>query len=231
VKGESLDFSPHCSKLYNKVISFIKSMIKTIIFDLAEVYLKGFYGVEDYLEDLLNLKSNEIKDKLQGPEFKLLMEGKITEDEFWKKLIQRNNWDIGINEFKKAIRNNFDEIKGTREIIEKLKDNGYKLGLISDHSKEWIDHCNNKFDYHKLFHSTQYSFEVECCKTDKKTFELLLKKLGEKAENCLFIDDSEKNINVAKSIGLNTIQFKDSEQLKKELISFSIKIDKAPPLL
>ena len=200
-------------------------MIKTIIFDLAEVYLKGFYGVEDYLEELLDMKPDEIRDKLQGPEFRLLMEGKITEDKFWEKLIQRNGWNIETDKFKKAIRENFDEIEGTREIIETLKEKGFKLGLLSDHSREWIEHCNGKFDYHKLFHSTQYSFEVECCKTDKKTFELLLEKLDEKPENCLFIDDSEKNISTAKSIGLNTIQFKNPEQLKKELTSFSIILD------
>ncbi|MFH1211707.1 MAG: HAD family phosphatase [Candidatus Woesearchaeota archaeon] len=201
-------------------------MITTIIFDLAEVYLKGFCGVEDYLEGILGLKSEEIKKKLSGgPEFKLLMEDKIAEDEFWKKITQRNNWNIDIKHFKEAIRNNFEEIEGTREIIEKLKEKGYKLGLLSDHSREWIDYCNSKFDYHKFFHSTQYSFEVECCKTDSKTFGLLLKKLGEKAENCLFIDDSEKNINIAKSIGLKTIQFKNPEQLKKELISFSVHLD------
>jgi len=208
------------------VNSFNKYMITTIIFDLAEVYLKGFCGVEDYLEETLGMKAIEIRNKLQGaPEFEPLMEGRITEDEFWKKVIQRNNWDIEIRHFKKAIRDNFEEIEGTREIIEKLKEKGFKMGLLSDHSQEWISHCEKKFDYHKLFHSTQYSFEVECCKTDTKTFELLLKKLGEKTENCLFIDDSEKNINVAKSIGLNTIQFKDPEQLKKELTSFSIIID------
>ena len=200
-------------------------MIKTIIFDLAEVYLKGFCGVEDYLEEILNIKPDKIRDKLQGPEFRLLMEGKFTEDEFWDKLIQRNGWNIETDKFKKAIRENFDEIEGTREIIETLKEKGFKLGLISDHSREWIEYCNSKFDYHKLFHSTQYSFEVECCKTDKKTFELLLEKLDEKPENCLFIDDSEKNISTAKSIGLNTIQFKSPEQLKKELASFSIIIN------
>jgi len=200
-------------------------MITTLIFDLAEVYLKGFYGVEDYLVELLNLNSSEIRDKLQGPEFRLLMEGRITEDEFWKKMSQRNQWNIDIKYFKEAIRNNFEEIKGTREIIEKVKKNGYKLGLLSDHAKEWIDYCNHKFDYHKLFHYTQYSFEVALCKTDSKSFELLLQKLGEKAENCLFIDDREKNINVAKAKGLKVIQFKNSEQLRKELNSFSIKID------
>jgi HAD superfamily hydrolase (TIGR01509 family) len=200
-------------------------MITTIIFDLSEVYLKGFYGIEDYLEEALGMKAAEIKDKLQGgSEFQLLMEGKITENNFWKKIIQRNGWNVEVRHFKKAIRDNFSEIEGTREVVEKLKEKGFKLGLLSDHSREWIDHCNKKFDYHKLFHSTQYSFEVECCKTDKKTFILLLKKLGEKSSDCLFIDDNKENIKVARSIGLKAIQFKNPVQLKKELAHFSIKI-------
>ena len=93
-------------------------MITTIIFDLAEVYLRGFQGVEKHLEKIVNASSREILDKLQGQEFKLLMEGKITEDKFWKKVITRNKWDSDIKHFKEAVRNNFDEIEGTREIIE-----------------------------------------------------------------------------------------------------------------
>ncbi len=200
-------------------------MITTIIFDLVEVYLIGFYGIEDFLVGLLKLDPSEIGDKLQGPEFKPLMDGRISEDEFWEKIIQRNKWDIEISYLKKAVRDNFAEIEGTREIIEKLKDKGYKLGLLSDHSKEWIEYCSKKFDYHKLFHSIQYSFEAGSCKADIKLFYLMLQKLGEKPESCLFIDDKAENIKIAKSIGLNTIQFKNPEQLKKELNSFLINTD------
>ncbi|MFH1751824.1 MAG: HAD family phosphatase [archaeon] len=200
-------------------------MIKTIIFDLAEVYLKGTAGLKDYFKDKLLFKASDLKGKVKDIEFNLFMEGKITEDEFWKKIIQRNNLNITIEELKKVVREEFDEIEGTREIIEKLKSKGFKLGLLSDHSREWVDYCNKKFDYHKLFHSTLYSFEAECLKTDKRIFELILEKLGEKPEDCLFIDDKKENIDIAKSIGLKTIQFKDAEQLKKELASQSILIN------
>ncbi|MBI2673090.1 hypothetical protein HYX19_02420 [Candidatus Woesearchaeota archaeon] len=112
-------------------------MIRTIIFDLAEVYLKGFMGIEHHLEAVLNIDAKEIWNKLRnGSEFIELMTGKITEDEFWKKVLIRNRWNVEILHLKKAIRNNFCEIKGTRKIIETLKSKGYKLGLLSDHSKE-----------------------------------------------------------------------------------------------
>ena len=197
-------------------------MIKTIIFDLAEVYLKGFYGFEDTLAGMLNMNSEEIKDLIYGSEFDFLMEGRISENEFWEILCSKNNWKIDPNQLKEAIRDNFQEIEGTGEIIESLKKKGFKLGLLSDHSKEWIEHCSKEFDYHKLFDSTQYSFEVGVCKTNKRAFELFLDKLGEEAGNCLFIDDNINNINVAKGMGFHTIHFKNPKQLKEELVKLKL---------
>jgi len=131
-------------------------MITTIIFDLGDVYLKGLWGTHEYLtkkfgkqvvpEDLYN----EI-----AQEFFL---GKMTEEEYWTKILAKNGWPIGISELKEAVRQNFVEIEGTRPIIEKLKENGYRLGLLSVHAKEWIEHLEGKFDFHKLFDSILYSF-------------------------------------------------------------------------
>lgn len=200
-------------------------MIRTIIFDLGEVYIKGMMGVEHRLQDILKMPSDVIRSRLYGPEFILLMEGKLTENAFWQKVLERTRWSISVSALKKTIRKNFEEIAGTRKIIEKLKEKGFKLGLLSDHVREWISYCNKKFEYHALFHSAQYSFEVHLRKTDRKAFEMLLQKLQEKPEQCLFVDDSVSNIQVAQSVGINTILFRNSEQLKKALASFLIVVD------
>ncbi|MDO8564013.1 MAG: HAD family phosphatase [Nanoarchaeota archaeon] len=192
-------------------------MIKTIIFDLAEVILTGFYGVERFLTNELNLEANKIKSMLQGAEYKLFMEGKINEEDFWSRVITRNNWDIKIDLLKRAIRANFQEIEGTRKIIEDLKEKGYELVLLSDHSKEWIDYCSSKFDYHHLFDYVQYSYQVKACKIDRVSFDNLLREIKRKPENCLFIDDNEKNLKVAESLGIRVIQFLNPNQLDKDL--------------
>jgi len=116
------------------------------------------------------------------------------------------------------------EIEGTREIIENLKKNGYKLGLLSVHAKEWADYCEEKFDYHKLFHSVMYSFEVGVCKPESKAFELILEKLNVVPKECLFIDDSQENIDVAQKLGIQTILFKEASQLKSSLQDLQIKL-------
>lgn len=181
--------------------------VTTIVFDLAEVLLKGLIGVEQYLEPVLGIKAEEIENKLYGKELAALFHGEITEEEYWLKIIKKNKWAVDVETLKKAVRDNFQEIPGTREIIRKLKEKGYKLGLLSVHTKEWIDHCVTKFDHNKLFHSTVYSFEVHVSKPDKRAYEIILQKLGSKPEECIFVDDSLKNILAAKELGMGTIQY------------------------
>ena len=194
-----------------------KQKITPIIFDLSEVYLKGLIGVEHYLEPVLKMEPKEIYSKLIGENFGKLMHGKITEDEYWQEIIKQNKFDTDIKHFKKAIRDNFAEIKWTREIIEELKNKGYKMGLLSVHAKEWVEHLEKKFDYHKLFHSTMYSFDIGILKPDKRSYLLIMEKLKSKPGECLFIDDSEKNIIAAEELGINVVHFKNPEQLKKDL--------------
>ena len=202
--------------------------ITTIIFDLSEVYLKGLYKVEEKLEPILNISSAEIFKILNLPEedkaFDLLMLGKISEDEYWKKILAATKWPISLDALKKAARDNFTEIEGTREIILKLREKGLKLGLLSNHCKEWIGYCEKKFDYHKLFHETAYSFEIGASKPDKKSYQYILKKLNAKPKECLFIDDSKKNIQSAEKLGIKGICFKTPSQLKKELNKIEFEI-------
>jgi putative hydrolase of the HAD superfamily len=190
-------------------------MIKTIIFDLSEVYLRGLLGTQDILSKKLGLEIKAID--LWTEDTIKLFEGKISEEDFWRKLRDDNKWNIRVKELKKIVRSNFREIEGTRDIIEKLKSNGYKLGLLSVHVKEWVDHCEKEFDYHKLFHSVLYSFEIEVCKPEKRAYELMLEKIESKAEDCLFIDDNSENLIAAEKLGIETILFKSARQLKKDL--------------
>ncbi len=191
--------------------------ITTIIFDLAEVLLTGLLGVERHLEPILGIRAEEIEKMLHGKELISLFHGEITEEEYWLKVTKKNRWDVNVRILKETIRSNFVEIEGTRRIVERLKEKGYKLGLLSVHTKEWVDHCVKKFDYHKLFHSTQYSFEVQLSKPDKRAYKLILQKLASKPEECLFIDDNPKNVKAAEELGMQTIHFKNAKQLKKEL--------------
>ena len=201
----------------------LKSQITTIIFDLAEVYLKGLLGIGEVLEPILKMDKDKIQSSFRGNELTEFFHGNFSEEKYLSFVIKKNKWNLDVIALKKVIRDNFIEIDGTREIIESLRKNGYKLGLLSVHSREWVDYCNQKFDFHKLFHSIVYSFEFGISKPDERSYKLILKKLKVCPNECLFIDDQEKNLIPAKKLGINVILFKTPHQLKNDILKLGIK--------
>ncbi|MFA5929981.1 MAG: HAD-IA family hydrolase [Candidatus Micrarchaeia archaeon] len=199
-------------------------MITTIIFDLSEVYLTGLLGAEHNLEKILGIKANEIKRGLTGPELAAFFHGELTEDEYWLRIIEKHKWKASAGELKKAVRKNFNEIEGTRKIMEQLKEDGFRLGLLSVHTREWVDYCEGKFGYHKLFHSTLYSFEAAASKPDKKVYRMILTKLKSSPEECIFIDDHPENLIPAREMGMKAVLFKNSRQLKRDLAFLGIAV-------
>ncbi len=196
-------------------------MISTIIFDLSEVYLRGMFGIEEKIsKEIKSLVPSDFIYKSKAAEE--FFYGKITENEFWNRLITKNNWPITTEVLKNMVREQMTEIEGTRIIMEELYKKGYKMGLLSIHGREWVDHLEKRFDYHRLFHSRMYSFEVGVAKPDPKAFELILEALNAKPSDCLFIDDYDVNIHAAKELGISTILFENARQLKESLRDFEI---------
>jgi len=197
-------------------------MITTIIFDLSEVLLHGLLGIEEYIYNTHGLKVENSQWKIQ--ELEKFFHGEITEEEYWEAVIKKYNWDISVDSLKKAVRSNFREIEGTREVILRLKKNGYKLGLLSVHSKEWIEYCEEQYGYHSLFDTVMYSFEVAVSKPNIQAFQLIVDKLHVRPEECLFIDDWPDNIESAKQLGMQGLQFVSPKQLTSDLKELGVDV-------
>jgi putative hydrolase of the HAD superfamily len=199
-------------------------MITTIIFDLGETYINGVLGLEKRLEPILGKAAAQIYAEMQGENLVSLFKGEISEEEYWRRAIEKNSWKTDIPTLKKLLRENFIEIKGTREIIEALKAKGFRLGLLSIHTKEWIEYCEHKYGYLELFDATEYSFEIGVLKPDKRAYQRIMKKLGVNPEECVFIDDNSNNLRAAEALGIRTVLFESPKQLRSGLASLGIKV-------
>jgi FMN phosphatase YigB (HAD superfamily) len=62
-----------------------------------------------------------------------------------------------------------------------------------------------------------FSAEVRIIKPDPAIYEHTLRGLGVPAAEALFLDDREINVEAARSLGIRSIQFQSTAQLKKEL--------------
>jgi 2-haloacid dehalogenase len=113
-------------------------------------------------------------------------------------------------------------IDGTLDILHRLKRDGVPLYALTNFSAETFPLIRRRFDFLQLFEYILVSAEVGLVKPDPAIYRLMLEKVGRPASECLFIDDSLKNVEAARQLGFDTIHFQSPEQLEMELQSRNI---------
>jgi len=99
-----------------------------------------------------------------------------------------------------------DRIELVRNLFTK-----YRVFLFSNTNAIHIRHFHDLFQRNfkhplsDLFEKDYYSSEIGLRKPDPASFEYVLNDAGLKAEETLFIDDSDANVESAKKTGMNTI--------------------------
>jgi len=194
-------------------------MIKAIVFDYGGV-LK--INTEDSLGELLNYleTTREDWDKewfLGNKEAN--NSGKPYADYFLEVCLKFKNSE----ESKKHILDSLEKNKGKHivnselvEIIKKLKDNGYKIGLLSNYGVELRDKLQ-KDGIYDLFDTIIISAEVQQVKPDPEIFKILFENLNLNPEEVVFVDDTPKSLENSESIGYFPILYKNNESFKIEL--------------
>ena len=93
----------------------------------------------------------------------------------------------------------------------------YKTGLLSNFSNELRPKIENEWAISCAFDEIIISCEVGMIKPNPAIFNLMLDRLGVKANESVFIDDRIKNIDGAKDMGFHTIFFTDKDRALEEL--------------
>lgn len=190
--------------------------MKTIIFDLSDVLIKGLEGVEYSLAAYLKLPIEQVFNQLFQFDYREFWLGHITEGELFAKLIAKYGWNISPKELRRIIYDNFREISGTRNLISDLKLT-HTLILLSVNPREWAEYFEKKYNYENLFHHVHYSYEIGYTKREPQSFLFILEKYQLDPKDVLLIDDSTRNINVARSVGMDGIKFISATQMRNEL--------------
>jgi 2-haloacid dehalogenase len=108
-------------------------------------------------------------------------------------------------------------IEGAVAILEELKDAGYELHALTNWSAETFPFARDRFAFLDRFQTILVSADVGLIKPDPRIFELLLARIGRTPAECVYIDDSAKNVAAAQALGLDAIAFQDAEALRDEL--------------
>jgi len=118
--------------------------------------------------------------------------------------------------FEKVYRRNTIENKKLYKYILNLKKKGYKLGILSTQFHLSKSALISK-KYYEDFNALEISCEDKLRKPDKKSFDLILKRLNVLPNQAIFIDDKKENVEQAIKLGMKGIFFIDNNQFFKEI--------------
>ena len=61
-------------------------------------------------------------------------------------------------------------------------------------------------------------------KPDPEIFRILLSRTGQRAEDCIFIDDRQDNVDAAYALGFRVIRFTTPEALRMDLVKLGVRL-------
>lgn len=101
--------------------------------------------------------------------------------------------------------------------IKELKARGYGVYYLSNFSYTAHVECRDALDFLPYTDGGILSYQDKVIKPDRAIYELLLSRYGLIAEECVFLDDTLKNVEAARECGLYGICFQSKEQAEEEL--------------
>lgn len=200
-------------------------MIKNIIFDIGNVLMpfayRSFFENFGYDE---NTVERLCKATAQSPDWNELDRGVLSYEEILERFIRNDP------QLEDIIRKVFVDLHGilglydyTEDWIRQLKEAGYGVYYLSNFFQKAEEDCEERMGFLELTDGGILSYKDKVTKPDKQIYELLLDRYGLKAEECVFLDDTKKNIDGAGTVGIKGILFKNRAQAVEELQKLGVK--------
>ncbi len=192
-------------------------MIKAIIFDLNGVFIQSPY-LSERVKEKFGVSTEEFLPALKAIMDKVRKPDAGASFDYWKPYLEK--WGIKSNQ-EEFFHFWFSEGKELVEMIglaRELKDKGIKIFILSNNFKERSEYYKKHFPFlDELFDEVYYSWQTGFVKPDPMAYENLLKENNLKPEECMYFDDSEKNIEAASTLGIQSFIFKDAQETKQIL--------------
>ena len=206
-------------------------MIKTIVFDLGGViFVQSNEGALRHFEEIGVKDARRLLDPYTQVGFFGDLEcGKITAEEFKRQLSLYAGHAVTDEECRYACTGFVDHVpQRNLEALRRLRSEGYRLLLLSNTnpfmmmwamSPEFDGNGHSLRDY---FDACYLSYECKMMKPSAEIFQLVLEREDIEPTETLFVDDSERNVATAQSLGLHTICPKDNADWTEDMNKFLV---------
>ena len=112
---------------------------------------------------------------------------------------------------------------------QKLKAAGIKTAILSNMGDTVLESIEREFQWVHGFDVLIWSFQLKMAKPDPAIYHAVLDRLGVPAEETLFIDDKQENIEAARKLGMTGVLFTSIERLREDLVKERIEVPLPEP--
>lgn len=182
-------------------------MIKAVIFDCFGVI---YQGPHRGLEEKFPQHALALSDLTSALDY-----GILSEDDYIEKVSQL--LEISGEEVRQIVINKYHlNTELVSYIVDEIK-NEYKIGMISNIGRGWIQNFFDEHQLHDIFDELVLSGDEGVTKPHPQIYELMGERLEVGVEECVFIDDLPENIAGADAAGMHGIVYGNLRQMKQEL--------------
>ncbi len=194
-------------------------MIKIIIFDLGKVIVPfDTKRALKLFEAASKLDVSELNEKVQRiDENRLYHEGKISSEQLFRSFQNALRLDMSFEEFAGAWNSIFSLEPILPDALFRKLSEKYRLMVLSDTNEMHFEFVRRNFEVLRYFDDFVLSYEIGTLKPSKKVFQITLEKAGCSADECFFTDDKKENVEAARALGIDAVQFVSAKQLLSEL--------------
>ena len=159
-------------------------------------------------------------------------EGKLTGLAFWRKFLEDAALDLPAGTAEEL--NRWDARMWTTQNAAmlawqlKLKQRGLLTAILSNMGDNVLENMEREFDWLPRFDVLIWSFQLRIAKPDPAIYLHVLKELGTRPKETLFLDDRLVNVEAAQALGMVAIQFSTVDRLRGDLIAAGL--DRELPL-
>jgi len=201
-----------------------ETRIKAAIFDLGRVLIDI-----DVSRGIFAFFAEQFGDNPQAVVRKLSTDdlitryntGRISPEQFHKALCDKFGLKITFQRFARLWCDILSPVPGMHELVKEI--NGRVcLGLLSDTDPLHWNYIIRKYRMLRYFRNPTLSYKIGSVKPSAESYLAAAKNVNTPLNACLYIDDLAGNVEGARSLGMDAIQFAGVTKLREELAARGI---------